>query len=110
MNTRELITTLFIFFSLMLAYDCKADVLEEGFNLNRKDHQLHFGVSMGLSFALSETFKAAKMEYPQGLAMLTVVSLGVLKECLDPQFSTGDLTADFLGALSGSLLSVTIHF
>lgn len=113
MNNKELINVLFIFFSMFLALNCsaaKAEVLEEGFNLGRRDHQLHFAMSAGLSLAFSEIYRANKISNAAGLGMLTSFGIGLLKEMTDPQFSTGDLEADFLGALTGSVLHLTLHF
>jgi hypothetical protein len=83
---------------------------ESHLNFSRSDHQQHFVITSSISLASSEIYRANDIGFPQGLGALTALTIGLAKELFDQKFSTGDLEADALGALTGSLLSFTFHF
>jgi hypothetical protein len=107
MKVRKWLAGILVFASL----NAFAQPIEEShLNFSRSDHQQHFFISSSISLASSEIYRANEVGFPQGLGALTAITFGVAKELFDQKFSTGDLEADALGALTGSLLSFTFHF
>src|ERR687892_1270261 len=96
-NMRKLISLGVI--GLLLSSSAYAD--NEQLDFDRKDHQLHAGISYGATVAMNQIFKATDTPLPALCAALSVFTVGVVKEGLDPAFSTGDLKADAVGIASG---------
>jgi len=84
-------------------------IAEEPVDLSQSDKQEHFLFSTGISLVSAEFLRSQHVENPEAWGIVAAFGAGLAKEMMDPQFSTGDLGADALGAAAGALLSVTIH-
>lgn len=82
-------------------------------DLGRRDHQLHAGVSTGLTLLFAELVRPAFPARDQATAPLVgalmAFTLGAVKEAIDPIPSRGDLGADAIGCAAGVVLSWTVH-
>jgi hypothetical protein len=78
----------------------------------RPDHVLHTSASFFGTLALSEVY--TRLGMPKLLspyfAGMTVLTLGAVKENLDPQFSLGDMKANTVGVLGGMGVYYAIQF
>lgn len=74
-----------------------------------RDKELHFGVSAAISAASYLGYRlggADRTESAAGAIFLTLL-IGVAKESLDPVFDGADMRANALGAISGTVLTIT---
>lgn len=80
------------------------------FSFNQSDKQLHFFLSTqgSATMGMIGTYVTKDKTLGPVLGFVGMSSLGILKELTDDHFSIGDLKADILGALAGSLLTFTV--
>lgn len=73
------------------------------------DKQSHFFASYGAALSVSHLAQG-RAAYPELWGFGTALALGLAKELRDREISRGDLSADFLGAMSGAIFHYTIKF
>lgn len=64
-----------------------------------------YAVSLTGAVATRET-----SDFPELIGFALGLSVGLLKEISDKEFSHGDFAADFLGAATGSILHYAVRF
>lgn len=98
---------LLLFVTLCTSSPAIAD--SSSFDINRRDHQLHFGISAAGTVALTQVYKSAGVKYAPGLGMATMLAIGVAKELLvDKHPDTSDFEADVAGSFLGAGVSLVV--
>lgn len=90
---------------LFLSTSCLADT----FDIKRDDHKLHLITSYAATISLSTIYDRIGLPEPRILAMATVLTMGVIKETHDKEFSHGDMAGNMFGAMSGLIFCYTFN-
>lgn len=69
----------------------------------------HFVGSYAISLSTS-VYMRDKVDAPELVGMGLAMTVGLAKELTDKEFSCGDLGADFLGALTGSIFHYSVRW
>lgn len=93
---------------VLLSSSAYAD--DKHLDFNRRDHQLHAGVSYGTTLAMNQLFEATDVPRPALCAALSVFTVGIAKEAFDPAFSLGDIKANAVGIASGTMFNFVFEF
>lgn len=79
-------------------------------DLRRTDHQAHALASYAIALSVADILDAQNNSMAPAVGFAAAFGAGLLKELTDPEFSRGDLSADFLGALTGSIFFCTVRW
>lgn len=82
--------------------------LANGFTLAREDHRMHYAASTLGTFGLAMVYRSTKVQYPVGLAAVTMLALGALKELTDNDWDGTDMEANAAGVFTGAVLNVAV--
>lgn len=98
---------------LLLASSVRADVVDDGPNLNISavNQQAHIGVSYALMMTSTLMLQRGKVKNPYLWGALFTLGVGAIKnQFINQYWSGGDFQADILGMGLGSMMTFAITF
>ncbi len=87
-----------------------AAAADDALALDQSDRKLHAIASYAITTSALYILTENKAKYPLLKSMALGLGVGIAKELVDSQFSTGDIKADLVGILASGGLYLVLHF